>query len=303
MSVKEHIKSLLKEANLYNRQGLLLQAREKFLEIRKLIKENPQLSGLKELSDAVQEKIDGLENELTEVDKAPVAPELPEQVQDLIKKEFAFSEDKNKAAFEGAMALARFGQYEKAVHEFDRLLEEGIMRRVAAKNMLTIYLTYSTAEDAINQFKKWISQEILSGKELKYIRSFLQDTLRKRGLQVELPKIKEVPAKKEKVEKGKEDEEILYISSVSLALQNGPRKGDMVEFDVTVQSGKNISVIISSHEKEIIDSFNVGIRLPDMQCYSPIGLFRGEGVVLGKNVIKDGPKRGDWVLDITVETV
>jgi hypothetical protein len=232
-----------------------------------------------------------------------VAPQLPEEVHNLIKKQFSFSKDRDKAAFEGAMALARFGQYEKAQDEFKRMLEKGIMRRVAAKNILTIYLTYASEQEAIEQVKEWIENSTLSRKELRYIRSFLQETLRKKGIETELPKIKEKSDIKVEVEKRKDDDDVLYISSVSIELQEGPRKGDKVEFDVTVQSGKNISVIISSSDKEIIDSFNVGIRLPEMQCYSPIGLFRGKGVVLGKNVIKDGPKRGDWVLDITVETV
>jgi len=301
--VKDIIKRLLKEAELYRKQGLLVQAREKFIKAKNTIQKNLQISGQDELTAAVQQKIDAVEAELLEVDKAPVAPQLPEEVHDIIKKEFAFSKDRHKAAFEGAMALARFGQYKKAQDEFRHLLEKGIMRRVAAKNILTIYLTYASEKDAIEQFEEWMNEKALSRKELRYIRSFLQETLRKKGIKTELSKIKETVDKKTEEAKRKDDDDVLYISSVSIELQEGPRRGDKVEFDVTVQSGKNISVIISSTDKEIIDSFNVGIRLPEMQCYSPIGLFRGRGVVLGKNVIKDGPKRGDWVLDITVETV
>lgn len=302
MADKEQIKTLLKEAELYGKQGLLVQARDKYLKIQDMVRADSRLSELKELVSAVEKKISEVEDQLTAVDKAPVAPQLPEEVQDLIKKQFAFSGDKKKAAFEGAMALAKFGQYEKALVEFENLLEKGIMPRIAAKNILTLYITYDTPEKAIKQFDDWINKKTLSLKELRYIRDILDESLKNKGIEVELPKLGPSAPKKKEAKKADEDD-VLYISSVSVEIQEGPRRGDMVEFDVTVQSGKNISVIISKQDKEILDSFEVGIRLPDIQCYSPIGLFRGNGVVLGKNVIKDGPKRGDWVLDITVETL
>jgi hypothetical protein len=115
------------------------------------------------------------------VDKAPVAPELPEQIQSLIKKEFAFSEDESAAQFEGAMALARFGQYEAAINEFERLLNEGVMPHVAARNIITCHMTYSSADMAVATFEKWLSQDSLTKHELKHLRSFLLDLLNKKG--------------------------------------------------------------------------------------------------------------------------
>jgi hypothetical protein len=91
------------------------------------------------------------------------------------------------------------------------------------------------------------------------------------------------------------------IKKGSVQFNEGPHQGQTFEFDVSVQVGKNISVIISSNQRELLESFEVGMQLEDLQCFSPIGLFKGNGIVYAKNVIQDGPKRGDWVVDITVE--
>ena len=123
MAEKDHIESLLKEAEVYQTQGLLKESKVKYLEILEIIKNNNDLSKDKHLIDSVNNKIRSAEDALDEVDKEPETAELSENVQNLITHLFAFSKDNDLAAIEGAVALATFGQYEKALAEFQRLLE------------------------------------------------------------------------------------------------------------------------------------------------------------------------------------
>ena len=132
-----------------------------------------------------------------------------------------------------------------------------------------------------------------------------------------LPKVERVSPTNEKDTAKSGD--VLDISTVGVRLIDGPRKGKMIEFDVTTNRpaalevqlvGENqrrvyhivISVVISSNEKDLIDSLNRGIVLPEMQFYSPIAIFKGKGVISGKTKIRSGPKQGDYMLDIKIES-
>jgi hypothetical protein len=55
-------------------------------------------------------------------------------------------------------------------------------------------------------------------------------------------------------------------------------------------------------QKSLADAFATGVKLPSIQCYSPITVFRTSGTVTGKAPIKQGPRKGDFTLDITVDT-
>jgi len=210
---------------------------------------------------------------------------------------FANSNDREKAKFKGAVALAKFGQYERALEEFHVLLEKGVMPVIAAKNIIMCHLTFSSGEAAAGQFEQWVSRDILSREDLKEIRSFLQDVLEKDGIEVGLPEIDEPPIEPDEIEE-EEDTGVLAISSICIPLKEGPLKGDMVEFDVTFQTDNIISVIVKADQKDLLDIFRLGTRLSYMQCYSPGAIFRCRGTIFGKTSIKYGPKKGDYALEI-----
>ena len=201
---------------------------------------------------------------------------------------------------EGAVALAKFGQYEAALAEFHRLLKEGTFPLMAAKNILRCHLALSSPSAVIDQFGQWVSGNLLSKEQLKRTRAFLANILEKRGVKTKLP---EIVGASSVTDQNSEPEEVLDISSVRVQLGHGPDKGSVVEFDVSFQSGNIISVIVSAKHKDLADTFSLGIRLPDIQFYSPIAIFRGSGIVSGKTKIKSGPKRGDYMLDIRIENM
>jgi tetratricopeptide (TPR) repeat protein len=302
MSDKEHIKALAKEAEIYRNQGLLSGAKQKYQEILQFVQDHDHYSKDKKLIETVNKKVRAIEENLSEVLEAPETPEVSEDVQNLIQKLFSFSKDQQTSEMEGAVALAKFGQYEKALNEFKRLLQEGILPLDAAKNILRCHLTLSSPDVAIYQFKRWVSRGDFPPGDLKYLRGFLQKYLEKRGIEGSLPEVVEAPKEKaeRKKKKGKE-EEVLDISSVGVQFQNGPLKGQMEEFEVTFQTGNTISVIIPSDRKDLLGTLEPGLRLKDMQCYSLIAVFNGSGIVSNKSVISSGPKRGHFTLDITID--
>jgi tetratricopeptide (TPR) repeat protein len=305
MSDKEHIKTLAREAEVYRSQGLLSGAKQKYQEILQFVQDHEHYSKDKKLIETVNKKIKAIEENLSEVLEAPERPEVTEDVQHLIQKLFSFSKNQQTSRMEGAVALAKFGQYEKALNEFKKLLKEGILPLDAAKNILRCHLTLSSPDVAVYQFKRWMSRGDFSPGDLKYLRGFLQKYLEKRGIKATLPEVVEAPQEKVKTKKKKKtkkkEEEVLDISSVGVQFQNGPLQGKMEEFEVTFQAGNTISIIIPSDRKDLLESFEPGLRLKEMQCYSLIAVFNGSGVVSDKSVISSGPKRGHYTLDITID--
>jgi hypothetical protein len=268
------------------------------VELFQLIQDHEKYSKNKKLINAVKGKIRSIEKDMTEVTKADAKPQLSQETQDLIQKLFSFSKNKETATMEGAVALAKFGQYQKALTEFMRLMDEGILPREAAKNILRCHLSLSPPEVALTQYKSWVSRNDFPPDDLEYLRRFLMNLLEKRGVKVEIPEVVQRGGKAKR--KKKEEEEVLDISSVGVPLNWGPLKGETVEFEVSFQSGNTISIVVPSDKPQLLEAFKPGVKLEEMQCYSLIAVFNGTGVVSGKSEITSGPKKGDYTLDITI---
>ncbi len=300
MSAKERIRSLLKEAELYHRQSLLDQSRDRYRRAMALVRKTGDLPNREKLMAAIGDRLRVVEKSLAEIDAAPETPELSESVQELIRKKFSFSKNKDYAAIEGAVVLAKFGQHERALAEFKRLLEQGVLPVVAAKNIITCLLSFSSAGAAVAQFEQWVSRETLTRPQLKQVRSFIESILKKKGLAAELPPVEGPPGGGE--EEGEGGEGALELSSITLEIPEGPLKGQSVEFDVTFQAGSTVNVIVPADQKDVLEFLKTGMELADIQCFSPIGFFKADGVLFGKTEIKEGPKRGDYLLEIGIHT-
>ena len=299
MSEQEQLRSLAREAELYRTQGLLEHSKEKYLQILQFIEER-KFSNHRKLKKAVRDKIQTLEENLAAERQDTREPALSEKQQDMIKDLFSVSQTKEAAKVEGAVALAQFGQYERALEEFHALLKEGTLPVVAAKNILRCYMELSCPDEAVSQFREWVvARDVLTPQELKLIRGFIQNLLERKGIKRELPHLVETS---QTDSPSSEDEEgFLDISSIYVELGNGPRKGDMVEFQVTSQSGNTISVNIPGEQRDLLEAFRPGLRLPELQCYSPIAVFKGRGVVIKKRKVWNGRNQGNYLLDITID--
>ncbi|MBN2124510.1 MAG: hypothetical protein JW821_09480 [Deltaproteobacteria bacterium] len=125
MGDREQLTSLLKEAEVYRVQGLLEESLEITRRALRLVEGHEVFSRNRELVDSLHERIRTLEQDLAEMEQEPENPDLPQEMQDLIRRLFSFSQNQDIAAIEGAVALAEFGQYEKSLAAFERLIREG----------------------------------------------------------------------------------------------------------------------------------------------------------------------------------
>lgn len=299
MGDKENIKRLLQEAELYQGQGLLSEARLKYDAASDLIRNNPRIKNKEKLLASLAKKINLLEVDSQKVERGPSSPELSHKAQDLIQKLFSFSkeESQEEAALEGALALAKFGQFERALAEFNQLIENETHRLVAAKNILRCHIALDSEEFAGDKYEEWAKSDMFTHDQLETLRVFMEQVFESKGVD---RKLTVVGVKAEAVVTEKKQEEFIDISSIGIYLDSGPGKGKVVEFDVNFQSGNLLSLIISKKDGTMIEHLTIDNTLDDLQFYSPIAIFNGSGVVAAKSEIKSGPKQGDYCLDIEI---
>ncbi len=317
MDVKEQIKILLREAEVYQRQGLLGEAKMKYGKAVSLIRGIERVKNKEQLIEGIQAKIEAIEQSVQKIVKAEMHPKISARIQDLIQEKFAFSGDKDEAALEGAIALAKFGQYERALKEFDSLIDKDAVRLEAAKNMIRCHLAMATpdnADAAVEQYKNWLDAGILSVEELHKIRAFLDTHLHQKGISEFLP----IPGAEETAagfevgmpvsetsdesESGLEaaEEDMVDINAVSFALDHGPLKGKRFELEVSFQSGNTLSFIIPGQETSLLNNLTVGQKIGDVQFFSSIAIFEASALVTARTEIKSGPKQGSFSLDLKI---
>ena len=212
-----------------------------------------------------------------------------------------------------------FGQYDKAIEEFRALLAKDSVRLAAAKNIIRCFITSDNIDGGIEQFKEWLGSDMMSVDQLNKLKQFFQNIIDKKGLDIKVPDTvkaaedagkpepelepePDVEAVEHVEEEADAEDEILDISAVGIAFDSGPKKGEVIELDVSFQTGNIISVLLSNRDKDLIESLNPGDKLNDVQFYSPIAIFQGTGVVNAKTEIKVGPRKGDFSVDIKVSS-
>ena len=323
MSIKEQIKSILQEAEIYRTQGLLNEAMVKYKIAAELIEKNVKQENRQPLVDGIAKKIESLKETISKYNDPDKTPKMSVEIQNLIKDKFSFSADKESAVLEGAIALSKFGQFERAITEFNELLKNDSLRLVAAKNILRCYFATSSVDGALSQYEQWLNSGIFPAGQIEKIRFFLENLLKDKGIERELPfadttadisKEKIVPeettlekpvSETESMvdipeQEEMEEDEFLYINSVGIAINTGSQKGQEVVLDVAFQSGKSVSLIVPGREKTLIEKFKVGLKLDNVQFYSPIAILNGSGVISAFTKISSGPKMGSYSLDLKI---
>ena len=313
MSIKDKVKSLLKEADLYKSQRLLKESKSKYLEAIGLIKDNEQIPNRNSLISAITKKISALDDGIIRWDKSASTPEVSPKVQDLIKKLFTNEDSKDNdaiKALKSAITLAKFGQYKRAVKEFNNLVKIDSVSVTAAKNSLKCIMEIASVDDAVTQYRQWINKNVFPGEKGHVVKQFLQSMIDKKGLSINLDSTLDI--EEEKIEEqglvgngfmDQDDEDVIDITSIGIRFGHGPKKGEHVELDVSFQAGNVLSLIVSSNDKLLIESLKIGVRLDDMDFYSPIAIFKGSGIVESNTRIESGPKRGDFSLDIKIHSI
>jgi tetratricopeptide (TPR) repeat protein len=303
MDISLQIKSLLNEAELYRAQGLFPEAKDKYHAASAMIHKIDKLKNKDSLLKAISGKIQSLEKKTEKVETGPTSPELSEKGQNLIKSLFGEND------LQKAVALAKFGQFERAITELEALLKDDVYRVDAGKNIIRCKIAIASVDDAIDQYHQWLSGDLFTGHQLESIRAYLQPIIDRKGIDKALPvpvserdEINAADSGGIEFSMPEPEEEILDITSIGITFTSGPFKGKMVEFDVNFQSGGMLSLIISKNDKAVIDELKNGDNLDDIQFYSPIAMFKGTAVVANKTQINSGPKQGDFCLDLKIKS-
>ena len=321
MDIKEQIKSALQEAEMYRAQGLLNEAMQTYKNVIELINKSIKPENGRQLIQGINNKIESLKIVISKHNASDKIPELSVDTQNLIKEKFTFSNDKESSILEGAIVLTKFGQFERAIKEFNELLKIDTLRLVAAKNILRCYFASSGQDHAVSQHKEWMKLGIFSEGQKEKIKFFLENLLKEKGNKLLKAEVKEDGDKQELTGQntlaerkipGKpllnipktdhNEEEFLDISSVGISFDTDRKKGLEVLLDVAFQSENMVSLIVPDREKELIEKFKIGLRLNNIIFYSPIAILNGSGVILAFSKIDSGPKAGNYSLDLKMFT-
>lgn len=332
MNVAQKLKTLLEEAELYRKQSLLAEAQDKYAAAVSLLEAHEHIKGRDSLLEKIQKRIDSLQKNVEKIRSASAAPQISKEIQDLILDKFSFATDSNEKALEGAIALAKFGQYERALAEFNALLQTDSHRMVAAKNIARCFVSLADYTGLISQFHHWIDLDVFAENQLENLKVFVQGMLTKKGVDAGLLDVRpeepasvpepepapeptldtfpepapigvqtpiiEMPETGE--EEGVQEADLIDVSSVGIVPESGPQKGQFVELDVSFQSGKKISLIISAKRKDLLEVLKKGAKLKEVQFFSPFAMFTGSCIVTSHTKIGTGPKRGDFSIDLNV---
>jgi len=322
MALKKKIYSVNKEAALYNSQGMYEEALEKYRELLELIKKYKVLKNREDLERKILIKIKGIQKKLAFYKSERPGKEIDSSKKDLIKKLFTDSNEKDPEYndFQKALTLAKFGQFEDSIIDMLPFLKHKAFRLEAAKNIARCYIKLGKKDEALKLIEKWALDFIISEKEkTSLLLAFSEGNSnidQKLNLDNEDIVPEEVVENDNLSDSSSDDSyilgdisesdpdspEIMEINSVGIKLADKENSGgEPVEFDVSFQAGNHLSLIISSREKSMIDSLDVGLKLNDMCFYSPIAVFKSSGIVLSKHQIPNGPKKGDWCLDIEIK--
>ncbi|MCP4107794.1 MAG: hypothetical protein GY749_19995 [Desulfobacteraceae bacterium] len=196
MDVKKQIKSLLQQAEIYHTQGLLNEAKERYAQAGILIKKNQDVIKNKGLLNAISKKFQKVKDKIAKYEESPTVVEMPENVQNIIKEKFSFGKDSDSKALEGAISLAKFGQYERALTELGELIKREVIKndsvRVeAAKNIIRCHRSLDSIDEAVDDYQQWLSGKFFGADQLNNLRVFLQSILDKKGIDKTLPQTDE----------------------------------------------------------------------------------------------------------------
>ena len=303
MNFGEKVKSLIKEAELYKSQGLLNEALDTYKNVQTLIESTKNIKNKDSLLKKIADKIDALYAQMETEFSTPEPPKVSKDAQSVIKEMITEDdpEAKGSSSLAGALALAKFGQYDQATEELTRLLSYDSLRLEAAKNIVWCWIQQNEVDKALGRVKQWMSGNVLTLNEVNSVRAYFEALVQKTGLdsRISADKIQKDLEPESQVD----DEEILDINATRFNLPRGSRKGETVELEVSFQAGKYLKMLVPKKDQKLIEGLGVGDQLNGMIFYSPMAIFSGIGYVSSKVTINAGPKKGDYSLEIKILSI
>ncbi len=301
----KEIKTLIQEAEIYQSQGLLQDALRQYISASKILLKKEQSEKKNMLMRSITKKIHQLEQSLYNNQQDLKTPKLSKKSQDLVKNLSSYSKKlgKDEALLEGAMSLAKLGQYKSAITEFNKLLTNKKLCVHAAKNIIRNFIALSKPEMAVKHYKRWIEKKRFQNRQFENIRLFLESNLKNKGFEKLLSShndtIPEKPPTSNNQPIDDEPEEPLDIISIGIILENRSKE-ETLELDVNFQSGNNINVILTSNDHKLVEHYSVGYKIPQIRFFLVNALFIGQGIVSSFSKITLGPKIDNYSLDFEI---
>jgi hypothetical protein len=124
--------------------------------------------------------------------------------------------------------------------------------------------------------------------DLKSVRDILVSSLRKKGMSDLVPALSG-----EILTSVKAPDDFLAISSIKIHFYDGKRHRYTVDLDVVYQIGGLASLGVSSADRALLDSLQLGKTLRDIRFDTPVTVFRGAGIITRKSLIEKGSGKGN----------
>jgi tetratricopeptide (TPR) repeat protein len=299
MDLENQIKKILAEVSLYQSQGLLAEAKQGYLRLKELVNANEQLKNREGLLDKISERLRLVEDELAEIENPQENPRVSEEHQDVIKSLFSFSKEKGAEDLEGAIALMNFGQFDRALVEFKRLIKGGSRRLDVAENILKCHMALSSLSDAVEQYKEWLSSDTFSQEEMESVGSLFEKILAQNGVNETLFQLTSQP---EGTDPQAAEDELLRFSFAEIRLKIDSGQERTIDIDVSRQRGNAVTLSIPKAEKDLIRHLQPGHLIGHVRLFSPAALFNGSATVSSRNQISSGPRQGYYDIDIRVQS-
>ncbi|MBW2193347.1 MAG: hypothetical protein JRF27_06120 [Deltaproteobacteria bacterium] len=290
--IKQEIQKLIKEIEVYRSHSLFAEAKEKCQKLAKQIRQSDKLKNKKKFLAILAQKIRDMENDIRKFETAGTSVEMPTTEQDIIKKLFHLSTEdgEDSTVVVRAEALLVFGQFEKALWEFNELLKEDSLKVSAAKNILRCHIGLSSLDNGVSQYRDWVSSGRFSPEELGKIHYFFKEILGKKEIDISFPQPENLS---DAVENETEDE-FIDLLSISIPQYDEFQEEEGVNLDVNFQKGNMISVIMPHKNKALVEYLKVGKMMDNVMFFSPAVIFKDSCVVSETKQILSGPKRGDY---------
>jgi hypothetical protein len=295
MDVRKRIQSLINEVEVYSSQSLYEEAKAKCRELALLIRKSDQIKNKARFLGAVSKKMRELETGARAFEQIAANAQMSTKEQDLVRDLFFHSKykDSDQASLEGATALLVFGQFGRALREYDKLLKTDSLRVDAAKNILRCHIGLSSLDRAVAEYDHWFSSKWFPPDQLENVRLFFQGILKEKGIDRILPRPEFDASQEPEI-----PEEDLSIDIVAIEIpiysSSGQAKG--IPLDVSFQNDDMLSVIIPKKYKVLVDKIQIGAKLKDILFLSPAAFFKGACSISAKREIQSGPKQGDYTL-------
>ncbi len=262
------IQRLMKEGDLYHSQGLFSEAMAVYEILQTTLRNSRDIPGRDEHLARVSEKMRAIQSDRQESAELTRAPRVSTRAQDMIKRLFSSSRDKEKdlAALEEAVALIDFGQYERALSELQPLVERGRVRLQAAQNMLRCEVAMGNLEGALGRFRGWQTEERFPAGQVEGIRRYLDTLVQESGLAKNLQEVAAAPTAGRAYE-GSGD--LLEFQFIQVTFEDGPLQGKPVDFPVEEQNGNQIRILIPGEQTLLIEQMQPGRHIGEVRYFAP----------------------------------